>query len=856
MDCPGDEPLVYVLRNRLGLPGTRLGCGAEQCGACVVHVDGACRRACTLPVASCAGAQVLTIEGLAAGDGALSAVQQALLDNNAAQCGYCLSGIVMRASALLAASPHPEEDEVRRALAPQLCRCGAHARVLDAILGRGQPVECVGGVAPPVGPEASTSAASAALPAALQREPDLDRWVRIDPEQTVTVATGKVEIGQGITTALALIAAHELSLPVARIRVQTAHTGRTPNEFITAGSQSVEDSGSALRQACAQARRCLLEQAAARLDVAADTLDLADGRIVAPGLNQQIDIWALQGGRKFDHAITAPVAERAHQPPPRRQRRIDLLGKLTGEGVFLHDLGWPGMLHARVVRPPTWRHRLASMPTSVDWVADDPSTRVHQDGSLIFVCGADEYRVVRQAERLAAACVWRLEQPLTGEPLGGQSQAFPLQRGEPRPDPVPPLAFQPDLAVSYSRPHLMHGSLAPSAAAALWRDGHLTVWSHSQGVELLRRTLAEVLRLEAGQITVIHRQGAGAYGHNGADDVALDAALCALAEPDQPVLLKWTRNQEHRWEPYGPAMRIDLAATLDTAGRITHWSHEVWSYTHAGRPLPREAGSNLSGAWLRAAPLEAPPAQPRLGPEVGIHRNAWPLYDLPAPRVIKRFVTPGPLRTSSLRSLGAHGNVFAIESFMDELAARAGAGPVEFRLAHLADPRARAVLQEVEALCGGVTGNRGVALARYKNRQAYAAVVAEVQVDVETAAVTVPRLWIVADAGRIVDPDGLENQLAGGAIQALSWSLMERVRFDARDIHSDDWETYPILRFDAAPRVCTRLIDYPALPSVGAGEATQGPAAAALANAVAAATGIRVRDLPLDPEQLRAAAAR
>ncbi len=853
VECPGDEPLIYVLRNRLGLAGTRLGCGAEQCGACVVHVDGFCRYACTLPVGDCAGTEVVTIEGLAVpGDGTLHAVQQALLDHNAGQCGYCLSGIVMRASALLAEIPRPDESQVRQALAPQLCRCGVHSRVLNAILGEDPPPELVTSVAARAGPETSGAGRPAALPAALEREPDLDRWVRVDPGQTVTVASGKVEIGQGITTALALIAAHELSLPVERIRVQTAHTGRTPNEFLTAGSQSVEDSGSALRQACAQARRYLLRKAALRLGVEAATLDLRDGRIVAPGLNQQLDIWALQGGMPFEHAITDPVQERSHRPPPRRQRRIDLRAKIMGEGVFVHDMSWPDMRHARVVRPPTWRHRLVSVAP----VAPDPATNQHRDGSLMMVCGPDEYRVVRQAERLAAACVWRLERPLAGEPLGAGSHGFPLQGGTPQAEPVKPLAFQPDLAVSYSRPHLMHAALGPSAAAAQWRDGALTVWCHSQGVELLRRTLAEALHLDPKQVTVIHRQGAGAYGHNGADDAALDAALCALAEPGYPVLLKWSRAQEHRWEPYGPAMRIDMAAALDAAGRIRHWSHEVWSYTHAGRPIPREAGSNLSGAWLRATPLDAPAPQPRLGAEVGMHRNAWPLYDVPAPRVIKRFVEPGPLRTSSLRSLGAHGNVFAIESFMDELALLAGVDPVDFRLAHLTDPRARAVLQAVQDLCGGVTGNRGVALARYKNRQACAAVVVEAEVDPDTAGIRVPRVWIAADAGRIVDPDGLENQLAGGAIQALSWSLMESVRFDAEDIRSDDWESYPILRFDAAPRVVTRLLDYPDQPSVGAGEATQGPAAAALANAVYAASGIRVRDLPLDPGQLRAAAAR
>jgi nicotinate dehydrogenase subunit B len=692
------------------------------------------------------------------------------------------------------------------------------------------------------------------LPAALQRHPELDRWVRIDEAGKVTVFTGKVEIGQGITTALALIAAHELSVDVWRIRVQTAHTGITPNEFITAGSMSIEDSGGALRQACAHARRLLLERAAEALEAAPEALEVEDGWIRAHDGNEGVSYWDLQSGQPFAFTITERIAERPPIAPPPRQTRIDLPDKLHGRGVFLHDLELPGMLHARVVRPPACHHRLVGLDAPP--VPAGTDIELLRDGSFLAVTGSDEYQVVRHAERVEARCRWEALRSLEGTPLGTESRAFPVDRGTAVDAPVPPLSFEPAHRATYSRPHLMHGSLAPSAAAARWQDGALTVWSHSQGVELLKATLADVLALEAAQVTVIHVQGAGAYGHNGADDAALDAALCGLARPGRTVLLKWTRRQEHRWEPYGPAMRMDLAAAIDDAGQIGAWSHEVWSYTHLGRPIPGETGSRFSAAWLRAGALEPPAPQPRLGPEVGIHRNAWPLYDLPAPRVVKHFVAPGPLRTSSLRSLGAHGNVFAIESFMDELAALAGTDPVTFRLRHLTDPRARAVLEAAVRLAGGIEGPRGVGLARYKNRQTWAAVVAEVRVDPETAIVEATHLWIAADAGRVVDPDGLVNQLEGGAVQAVSWTLKEAVRFTPDAIESDDWDTYPVLRFDEVPEVRTQVIDHPGERSLGAGEATQGPASAAIANAVYAATGLRVRDLPLTPERLRAAAAR
>ena len=290
-----------------------------------------------------------------------------------------------------------------------------------------------------------------------------------------------------------------------------------------------------------------------------------------------------------------------------------------------------------------------------------------------------------------------------------EAGAFPIVDGVPREAPVPELQAPDDstkVRATYSRPYVMHASLAPSAAAALWDADRLTIWSHSQGIELLGPTVAKVLGIAAQQVTVVHTQGAGAYGHNGADDVALDAALCARAVPGRPVLLKWTRQQEHQWEPYGPAMRIDLEAHVDGSGNVQTWSHDVWSFTHVGRPMPFHEGSELVAAWHLEKPLPRVPPAPRLGPEVGIHRNAWPLYRFPQTRVVKRFVKDSPLRTSSLRGLGAHANVFAIESFMDELAIAAGADPIEFRLRHTDDARARDVIERVAAMAKRSDGAR------------------------------------------------------------------------------------------------------------------------------------------------------
>jgi CO/xanthine dehydrogenase Mo-binding subunit len=676
---------------------------------------------------------------------------------------------------------------------------------------------------------------------------------------------------------LTLIAAEELDVSPARIRIETAMTGRSPNELITAGSMSVEDSGSALRQACAHARHIMLDHAARELGVEPAALTVNDGEIGVAGANRTVSYWDVQGGRTFNVTIASSIEEKS----PERYTlvghgmvRVDLLAKIRGEGVFVHDATAPGLLHARVIRPPGYHHRLAHFDRTAV-AADAQLKALIVDGSFLAVVAADEAAAVRLMGRAARAATWRrigdvpAPSNISEFLVANETGAFPLVDGVPCDVPVPDLPDSADsVAVSacYSRPYLMHASLAPSAAMARWDGNRLTVWCHSQGIELLRGVLAKLLAVDAHDVSVVHAPGAGAYGHNGADDVALDAALCARAVPGAPVLLQWTREQEHTWEPYGPAMRVELRAQLDHAGRVQTWSHDVWSFTHIGRPMPFHDGAEVIAAWHLAKPWPRVTPTPRLAREVGIHRNAWPLYTFDHARVVKRFVRDSPLRTSSLRGLGAHANVFAIESFMDELAAVAGVTPAEFRLRHVDDPRARAVLERVVLMADGVSGTaigvsptqvrgRGLGVARYKNQQCYAAVAVEVEVALGSAEIRVLQVWIAADAGRVVDPDGLVNQLEGGAVQSLSWTLKEAVTFDGDGVTSFDWRTYPILRFSEVPQVTTALIDHPALQSLGAGEATQGPTAAALANAVAAATGLRVRDLPITPARLRAAAA-
>ena len=387
------------------------------------------------------------------------------------------------------------------------------------------------------------------------------------------------------------------------------------------------------------------------------------------------------------------------------------------------------------------------------------------------------------------------------------------------------------------------------------------MWTHSQGVYLLRGALAQALGVEADAVRVIHVEGPGCYGHNGADDAALDAALLARVVPGRPVRLQWTREDEHAWEPYGPAMVVKLQASLDGHGRLLDWNHDVWSNTHMARALPYGDRSALLAAWHRASPLPRPQPFPMLAYHAGIHRNADPLYAVPRRRIVKHFVENTPLRVSSTRSLGAYANVFAIESFMDELAHAAGTDPLDFRLQYLDDVCARAVLQAAAERAGWTRRRMesgrggGIGFARYKNQKCYAAVVVDVRVDLTTAEIRLERAVIAADAGQIVDPSGLANQLEGGVIQSASWTLKEQVVFDRTRVTSVDWESYPILTFSEAPEIETVLLDQPGQPFLGSGEATQGPTAGAIANAIFAAIGVRLRQIPFTPHRVRAAVA-
>jgi nicotinate dehydrogenase subunit B len=706
--------------------------------------------------------------------------------------------------------------------------------------------------------QAAPAAAPPPLPGSLKGAPYLDSWIRIDADGGITVFTGKAEIGQGFKTAFQQIAAEELDVPFASLKLVTADTGRTPNELYTAGSNSMKDSGTAVQHAAAQVRALLIAEAARRLELPFENLKTENGAVIAPD-GRRLGYGELVAGEMLH--VQAQARSTLRDPATYRiigqsVPRVDIPAKVTGGAAYVQDMRLPGMLHARVVRPPGYGAELIACDTAA--VEKMPGVaKIVRDGNFLAVVAAKEYQAVKAMQALSAAAKWRetaklpkqdhLPEVLTSLPSRDETI---FQKNNPS------AASARTIEATYTRPYQAHGSIGPSCAVAQLLDDTMTVWTHTQGVYPDHRGIAEMLRLPPARLRVIHVEGSGCYGHNGADDAAADAALIARALPGVPVRVQWMREQEHAWEPFGSAMMTKLKASLDNGGAIIDWNFEVWSNTHLMRP--GGAGAMLAAQHM-AQPFAPPAPRPIPLPDGGGDRNAIPIYKFPNAKVVHHFIPEMPLRVSALRALGAYHNVFSIESFMDELAIAAGADPVEFRLRHLDDPRAREVVEKAAQAFGWQKGKKaapdrgyGFAFARYKNYAAYCAVACEVEVNRQSGRPRLVRAAAAVDSGQVVNPDGLINQIEGAILQSMSWTLYESVTFDDKRITSIDWQTYPILRFDAVPeRVDVHIINRPGQPFLGSGETGQGPAAASIANAIADATGKRLRDLPLTRKRIK-----
>jgi CO/xanthine dehydrogenase Mo-binding subunit len=696
------------------------------------------------------------------------------------------------------------------------------------------------------------------LPGSLADTPSLDAWIKIDADGSVTVFTGKAELGQGTKTSLRQIAAEELEVEPAAINLITADTSITPNEGYTAGSQTIQNSGTAIRYASAQVRQILIDQASVRFGVPADQLKAENGRIVAPngadvGYGELVSAGMLHLDADPETKIKPPGNYHAIGKP---FARVDIPAKVTGGEAYVQDMRPPNMVHARVVRPPSYSAKLIDIDEAA--IKAMPGiVAVVRDGDFLAVVAEQEFQAIKAMRAMNASARWQEQAAL---PDQDQIPAF-LETSVSQVGTVTSVGAESadgvkTLNAQFTRAYQMHGSIGPSAAVAMLENDSMTVWTHTQGVYPDRKAIAEMLGMPPEKVRCIHTEGSGCYGHNGADDAAADAALIARALPGRPVRVQWMRDQEHLWEPYGPGMLTRANATLDAGGNIVNWHYDLWSNSHGTRP--GSAGSLIAGR-LMAQHFPPDPAKLQISPLGNGDRNAIPLYDVPNQRVNWHFIADMPVRVSALRGLGAYCNVFSIESFMDELAQEAGADRVEFRLRHMKDPRGRKVMEVVAEKFGWSNDpmpegrGRGFAFAKYKNHAAYLAIALEAEVDRNSGDIRISHVVSAVDCGEAVAPDAIVNQTEGGILQSLSWTIYEAVHFNNTRITSPDWSAYPILRFSAVPdSVEVHVVDNPGTPYLGVAEAAQGPTGGAIANAFKHATGKRIYDLPYTRERVKA----
>lgn len=696
---------------------------------------------------------------------------------------------------------------------------------------------------------------------------DLDAWLAVGSDGKVTMFCGKVELGTGIQTALAQIVADELDVAFERVHMIMGDTALCQNQGPTVGSQSIPIGGPQLRQAAAEARHTLVGMAAGRLGAPADKLSVSDGVVSAPGA-AGLSYAELLGNRRFERKLdrkVKPKAPSALKVVGRSIPRVDLPGKVFGAHAYVQNLRLPGMVHGRVVRPPRQQAVVARVDESS--VKGLPgNVRVARKGNFVAVV-AD-----REEQAIAAARALKVEWSSAAQ-LPEMKDLPAAVKATPAAERVLAEAGNVNngmagaaktLRAEYFIPFQLHASIGPSCALADVRSDGVTLWSPTQSSFNVRDGVATLLGRPASQVRLIWVEGSGCYGQNGSDDATADAALLSQLV-GKPVRVQWMRHDENVHEPMAPAMAIDVRGGLDRDGGVVAWDYLVRSPNHGKRPAFGMAGNMIAGAEL---------GMPERYGVVGADRNAKHSYQFAHNRVRFGLMDSSVLRNSSLRGLGSPQNTLANESFMDELAAAAGADPIAFRIRHLKDPRAIAVLEEVAKLSrwdtrpsprkdgtgavrdrGAATG-RGVAFAQYNNIGAYVALVVHLRIERKSGKVRADRVFVAHDCGLIVNPDGLRNQIEGNVIQGLSRALLEEVQFDRGGVKSVDWRGYPIMRFSDMPEeIGISLINRPEQPAQGGGEPAGSPILAAVANAIFDATGARLRSVPFAPERVRAAIA-
>jgi nicotinate dehydrogenase subunit B len=686
----------------------------------------------------------------------------------------------------------------------------------------------------------------------------VDSFLAVHADGSISLCTSRVDVGTGLRIAMTQMAAEELGVPVDRIQMIEGDTALTPDHGGTGGSTGIPQGAVGVRQAAATLRQALLRLGSAQLQRPAGELVLAEGEVRPAAGGSGVAIGVLAGGKRLSINVDpkAPLKDPARytvvgKPFP----RPDLPGKCTARHGYLQDHVVAGMLHGRVIHPPAIGAKLVSVDESS--IGHIPDAKVVRIESFLAVVANDEWAAVRAARELKAT--WSEWQGLPGsDGLERYIRETAIDRDE-------VLVNQGDTAVAlptaakrlsatYSWPCQSHASLGPACAVADVRADGATVWTSSQQPHTLRKYLARVFGIPVDKLRLIYLDASGSYGTNGGDDAAADALLLSKTL-GRPVRVQWMRHDEHGWDPKGPPQLLALNGGIDAQGRIVAWETEMWI------PKTRPGNRALLAAEAAGIPQDH-------GQSTGsMTQNTDPPYTAQNVRVTSHWLKETPLRNSNLRAPGKIANVFAVESFTDEMAAAAGADPVEFRLRGLKDPRAIDVLKRAAEMIGwqprpspnpragqgSLLVGRGMAYVRYKQAENYVAMAMEAEVDRSSGRIRVRRVTCAHDCGLVVNPDGLRNQIEGSILQTLSRALHEEVKFDRSRVTSVDWKSYPILTFPEVPAIEVALLDRPSLPPFGAGEPSTAPVAAALANAVFDAAGVRLRSVPFTPERVKTA---
>lgn len=686
---------------------------------------------------------------------------------------------------------------------------------------------------------------------------DVEGFLRIDHDGSVTLYSGKVDLGTGVRTAMTQIVAEELDVPLAAVTVIEGDTALTPDQGPSSGSNSIQFGGAQIRLAAATARQALLTQAAANFGVDPSDLAITDGVIRSASTGKTIGYGNLVGTRTLSLKVDKTVSTKrpadfkvVGKPIP----RLDIPAKVTATFTYMQNFRLPGMLHGRVVRPPGIGATLQSVDETS--IQDIPGiVQVVRIGNFLGVVADTEWSAVKAAQQLKTE--WSQWSGLPEQAaLWDHVRATKVVK-----DDVTSNTGDVTAALGQGAKHLKatydfaihtHGSIGPSCAVAEIRDGQLTCWTASQATHNLRKQLAAMMAMPETNVRCIYIDGSGCYGRNGHEDAAADAALLARAT-GRPVRMQWMRADEHGWDPKGPPTLIDIEAALDAKGDILAWSS---SFFH-----PQGAGGNVK---MVAADLADLPHETNLSPGNVIGNSALP-YTLPNVRTVAHRLETTPFRPSWIRTPGRLQNTFANEAFIDELAAAAGADPLEFRLRYLRDPRGTELLKRLAALAhwttpmstkdagGDIATGRGLSYVMYELVRTYVGVVAEVEVNRRTGEIRARRIFVAQDCGQIINPDGVRNQLEGNMVQTLSRTLKEQVTFDRSNVTSLDWGSYPIITFPEIPEVVIDLIDRPDEPPWGAGEPSAAVVPAAISNAVFNAVGVRLRSVPFLPDKVKAA---